>query len=63
MSNLVSVTLQQEKETKNMVKFVAPGTPDEQRHGTIPNLYVRKTALASAFGKFPTSIRVTVETA
>ena len=60
----VVVTLLQTKETKNMVRYDAPGEDEEtRRRSTVPNLYVRKTALASAFNGFPTSIKVSIEKA
>lgn len=61
MNPLIAVTLVQEKETKNMVKYVAPGDEEQQQRSNIPNIYVRKTALASAFGKFPAQIQVMIE--
>jgi len=58
---LIQVTLNKEKETKNMVRYLAPGE-DAQRIATIPLLYVRKTSLAAAFNNFPKSIKITIET-
>lgn len=58
----IVVTLEKEKETKNMVRYKAPGADEDiQRTATMPTLYVRKTALATSFGGFPASIKVTVE--
>lgn len=61
MPGLIQVDLVQERETKNMVLFVADKDPDVARKGNIPNIYIRKTVLATAFSKFPEQIRVTVE--
>lgn len=58
---LITVTLHQSKETKNMIRYDAPGSEDEQRRANVPNLYVRKTALATAFSEFPATIKVTIE--
>ena len=59
---LICVTLEKEKETKNMVRYKAPGLDEDiQRTATMPTIYIRKTALASAFSKFPEKIKVTVE--
>ena len=55
-------TLVQTKETKNMVRYDAPGD-DAQRTASIPSIYVRKSVLANAFGKFPQSVTITVEDA
>ena len=59
---LIRVELQLKKETKNMVRFDAdPLDEDVSRHATVPSIYVRKTALANAFGGFPQGITVTIE--
>lgn len=55
----IQVELEQERETKNMVLYRTPG--EQSFRGTVPNLYVKKTALASAFSQFPARIKVTIE--
>lgn len=46
------------KETKNRVRY----SQDDFEHATVGgNLYPLKTVLASAFGKFPERIKVTIE--
>lgn len=57
----VQVTLVQTKETKNMVRYDAPGGEELARQANVPNIYLRKTALASAFGGFPDKITITIE--
>ena len=58
----IVITLEQTKETKNMMRYDAPGADeDARRQGNVPNLYVRKTALAAAFGGFPLKLKITLE--
>ena len=59
----LQVTMEKEKETKNMVRYAAPGGDEAQHTASIPLVYVRKTHLASAFGGFPEKIKLTVEIA
>ena len=53
-------SLDKTKETKNMVRYDAPGE-EPFRTAVIPNVYIRKATLANAFGKFPSAITITVE--
>ena len=55
-------TLHQTKITKNMVRYDAPGE-EPMRTANIPNIYIRQSVLANAFGGFPKSITITVESA
>lgn len=57
----IIVTLELEKETKNMVRYRAPGDEDASSRANVPLQYIRKTALASAFGKFPAKLKLTIE--
>jgi len=60
----VQVELSKTKETKNMVRYDGPGQDEDTRRlGNVPNLYIRKTALAAAFSSFPEKIKVTIEVA
>lgn len=60
MIRQIVVTLPVIKETRKGVKY---GT-DDWDGATVPgHIYPLKTALASAFGKFPTKIKVTIEDA
>lgn len=59
---MAHVTLQMVKETKNMVRYeVFPGDEEANRRATTPNLYLQKSVLAAAFGKFPKTIQLTIE--
>lgn len=49
------------KQTKNMIKFVANQDLEVARRATVADIYVRQTALANAFGKFPAKVRITIE--
>ena len=53
----VTIDLIKIKETKNMVRYETL----QGEHGSVPNIYIRKTTLATAFSKFPETLRVTVE--
>ena len=56
----IVVELPKVKETKKGVKYGS----DDWDHATCPgHLYPLKTALASAFGKFPDRIKITIEEA
>lgn len=57
----ITVELEQGKVTKNMIRFEAPGGENAQRGATVPNLYVRQSALSGAFAKFPRRVRITIE--
>lgn len=58
----ITIEVTNVKETKNMVRFEKfPGDEDSNRRATVPNVYIQKTALATAFGKFPSKIKVTIE--
>jgi hypothetical protein len=51
----MEVTLNKAKVTKNMVRYNAPGTVDEQRSAPVPNIYIRQsdlTKMTTGFG-FP----------
>lgn len=63
MEPFIVVELQQTKETKNMVRYDAHADEETSRHANVPNLYVRKTVLATAFNGFPKKIKVTIEEA
>jgi len=58
---LIETTLYKTKETKNMVRYDAPGDELQQRHATVPNLYVKKTAFGANGVGFPDAIKVTIE--
>lgn len=61
-SKFIQVELQKVKETKNMIRYDADALDENaSRQGTVPNIYIRKTALANAFGGFPASIKLTIE--
>ena len=52
------------KETKNRIKYGTEGDRDAFKAATVGgHIYPLKTALASAFGKFPERIKVTIEEA
>lgn len=58
----IQLDVSQVKETKNMVRFEKfPGDEDANRRATVPNLYVQQKDLATAFGKFPKKVRITIE--
>ena len=61
MTSSITIDLTQERETKNMILFVAHPDSDIARKANVPNLYVRKTALAAAFNGFPQKLRITLE--
>lgn len=58
----IQIDLEQVKTTKNMIRYEKfPGDDEGNRRASTPNQYWQQTALASAFGKFPKKIRITVE--
>lgn len=62
MSSLITIVVEQVKQTKNMVRFEKfPGDDEGNRRATVPNLYIQQTALATAFGKFPKKLKITIE--
>lgn len=58
---LIQVTLAKAYERKNTVRYNAQVAEEQQMFATVPNIYVRKTALAAAFSGFPEKIKVTIE--
>ena len=49
-------------EKKNTVRYDADLDQEKSRAATVGNIYIKKTALAAAFGHFPSKgVRVTIE--
>ena len=57
----ISAKLLKVKETKNMVRYGAPGDEEQQRRSNIPNIYIRKDVLGAAFSEFPSEVLITVQ--
>lgn len=59
---LIQVSLFRDPEDrKNTIRYNAAGDPEQARHANISMVYVKKTALAAAFGGFPDTIKLTIE--
>lgn len=61
-NRLIQVDLVVMTEKKNTVRYDADADQEKSRAANVGNIYIKKTALASAFGHFPSKgVRITIE--
>ena len=61
-NRLIVVDLRVMSEKKNTIRFDSSAVEEENRSANVQNIYIKKTALAAAFGGWPKKgVRVTIE--